>query len=158
MGRPKKQKAEADEESRLFTERAIRTYSEMKRFCEGFEQKRAELIKASGIHPELFRAECYPSEGMLAAPDVTESDASAAENYLGAKESVYLLEHGIVKLTGRTREIAEDLFLHGGSWEEVCEKRNISRMTVSRERKKAIEEISLEVGAFMKWKARHMFF
>lgn len=37
MGRMKKQKAEADEESRLFTERAIRTYSEMKRFCEGFE-------------------------------------------------------------------------------------------------------------------------
>lgn len=157
MGRVTKQRAEADKESWQFVERAIASYAEMKQFCRRFEQEQEGLIKAAGIHPELFRAECYPSAKMLIVPDVTEADAPALEEYLGVKETVYLLEHGIMKLDGRTREIAEDLFINNLSWESVIEKRNISRMTVSRERKKALEKIVLEVDAFMKWKVRHLF-
>lgn len=158
MGRKKKEEICASAEGIQFVKALIKNYETLKVNCLKVEEKRPSLLKYTAVDPADFTKEAYPSEAFCVEPKIGFTDQEVVEGYLDAKEKVYLLEHSVWGLEGQTHDVAEALFLLGQSWEEVISTQCLSRMTVCRERKKAILLIAREVDAFMEWKAKELYF
>lgn len=154
MGRRKKEQVLVPEESVQYVVALVKAYPKLHEFCSAFENERPGLIQFGGINLNAFKAEAYPSVDLFVEPAVPDRDYQKLAEYLDAKEKVYLLEHGVFNLEGRTREIAKALFLDEMSWYAIIYDFGVSRMTVDRERKKALSLLAKEVDSYMDWKAK----
>lgn len=158
MGRRKKEEISVSQEGIAYIKKVIKEYTKLNAFCKGLEVARPTLFRQGNISIEAFRADAYPSEELLVVPAVPGQSYELLEDYLDAKEKVYLLEHGIWMMEGRTKEVATALFLKRKSWEKTIEEQHISRMTLDRERNKAITLLAREVDTYMEWKVRNIYF
>lgn len=157
MGRAKKERAKADTDSLNYVKREIRQYWKLKEQCSSFEKTRPHLLQAANIDPDIFCPECYPSREMLLFSEVPEADRQSVELYLSAKETVYLIEHGIWQLEAGVKAVMEDLYYRGMPWEEVMQKHNISRMTLCRTKNRGLNEIAVYAGSYFQWKVEQLY-
>ena len=157
MGRAKKERAKADTDSLNYVKREIRQYWKLKEQCSSFEKTRPHLLQAANIDPDIFCPECYPSREMLLFSEVPEADRHSVELYLSAKETVYLIEHGIWQLETGVKAVMEDLYYRGMPWAEVMQKHNISRMTLCRMKNRGLNEIAVYAGSYFQWKVEQLY-
>lgn len=157
MGRAKKERAKADTDSLNYVKREIRQYWKLKEQCSSFEKTRPHLLQAANIVPDIFCPECYPSREMLLFSEVPEADRQSVELYLSAKETVYLIEHGIWQLETGVKAVMEDLYYRGMPWAEVMQKHNISRMTLCRMNNRGLNEIAVYAGSYFQWKVEQLY-
>lgn len=154
MGRHKKTVLEPTAEGIAYTLRAIQRYPKMCQFCDEFEKRYPSLLQKGNINAEAFNdMECLSTDTFV-MPDLAPCDSGMVDEYLENREKVYLLEYGVMKLNIDIRPIAENLFIQRLTWDDVMKRHNISRMTVCRIRKAAINEIAYVVDSYMIWKAK----
>lgn len=157
MGRHKKVMLEPTAEGIDYTLRAINGYPKMRQFCDEFEKRYPSLLQKGNINAEAFNdMECLSTDTFI-MPDLAPCDSGLINEYLEKREKVYLLEYGVKKLNTNIRPIAENLFIQRLTWEDVMKKHSISRMTVCRIRKAAINEIAYVVDSYMIWKVQKVF-
>lgn len=80
-----------------------------------------------------------------------------AELYLAAKETVYLIEHGIWRMEAGVKAVMEDLYYRGMPWAEVTKKHNISRMTLCRTKNRGLNELAVYAGSYFQWKVEQLY-
>lgn len=157
MGRHRKIVLEPTAEGIEYTLRAIQGYPKMRQFCDEFEKRHPSLLQKGNINTAAFNdMECLSIDTFV-MPDLAPCDSGIVDEYLENREKVYLLEYGVMKLNANIRPIAENLFIQRFTWDYVIKKHNISRMTVCRMRKAAINEIALVVDSYMIWKVQKVF-
>lgn len=156
MGRAKKERTKADTDSLNYVKREIRQYWKLKEQCSSFEKTRPHLLQAANIDPDIFCPECYPSREMLLFSEVPEADRQSVELYLSAKETVYLIEHGIWQLEAGVKAVMEDLYYRGMPWPEVMQKHNFSRMTLCRTKNRRLNEIAVYAGSYFQRKVEQL--
>lgn len=155
MGRRKIVREYASDEGITYVKTTIRDYKRMRKFCDDTERNNPSLLQRGGINLSAFNPELTPSEETFVTPIVY--DQKKMDEYLDEKEKIYLLESGIYNLEDRHKEVAYMLFIEGASWKETMEIHCISKMTLCRIRKEAINQIALFVDQYMQWKAKSLF-
>lgn len=157
MGRRKKMRFQPSKEGMRYAITAIKRYTEMRQFCDKFEVMYPSLLKKGKVRTEAFEEMDCLSEDTFLMPDLAPCDADKMDDYLANREMVYLFEYSLQQLDDVVRQIAESLFIKKMSWEEVMQKHCVSRMTVSRYRKAALQQMAIVVDNYMEWKARSLF-
>lgn len=155
MGRRKIVRERASDVSLEYVKTAIRNYEKMRKACEDIEIYNPSLLQKGGINLLAFDPKLTPSEETFITPKVY--DQGKMDRYLEEKEKIYLLESGIHNLENRYRKIAHTLFIEGASWQETMETYCVSKMTLCRIRKEAINQIALFVDQYMFWKVQSLF-
>lgn len=157
MGRPRKEIIVADVDSINYIQRVISKYKELKGYCMQFEAEHPTLLCFADIHPEAFSADCTANQKMLSRVETSVVDEPFIEEYLYAKEQVYLLEHGVMRLDGIEKQVAQMLFMEQEHWSKVADALCVSKAALFRIRKTAILKIAVGVDSYMQWKVEQIY-
>lgn len=155
MGRHKIERETAPEKSIQFIKGELKQYRKHKELCDRIENTRPGLLASAGIAPELFESDSVPTPQMFPMMVLPLKDAKEITAYLEAKESVYIIEHGIAMIEDElTRAVVTKLYCHKLTWEEIIRQECVSRMTLCRARNKGLTELALWADSYLLWKVK----
>lgn len=158
MGRPRKPTIEAQPEYVEMVEQIIGDYPQMKKWCDEYEKKNADILKLVGA------SDIYPVD----APEMTElyltnslpgRDGVELDTYLENRRKMHFLEHGIFLQEGATKKVAELLFLRGYKWDAIqngVEGFCLSRRTIAKEKKRAVAFVANYIYELGLWEAEQL--